>query len=566
MDKTEIESTRKFIKDNLAQKSRLTDRFYKEINRKHLGDDFEKYIYRDEFSRDADRIVYSKAFRRLEHKEQVYSNKLGDHYRTRLTHSLEVAQIARSISRNLGLNEHLAESIALGHDIGHTPFGHPGEAVLDDILRGKDDLGGKLTYCLDYGGFKHNFNGLKIVESIEKRNERTGLNLTWQTLDGILKHTSVIKKNKKWDYSRFVKDSENYKTIVAYDYFDSQSRPQYDFSITMEGQAAAIADEIAQREHDLDDSLIDGDLFTAEKLAGQIRDIAEDIINDDSAKQLQGYELFKAFYDKLSELGKVKNYLQWHSMASIIISYFIVDVSQNTLRNVSSIENIDDVVLAGDDNRRYITKHLVVFSPIGDKFFSTIDEFVETRIINSFIVNRYDEKGKFIVRKLFKAYYENPRQMPRRELITLVKNIKKTLDSFPQLKDANKFFNNDFEDIYDLNENNVDIKNLGNILDCLKLNIFLKESFFDSDCADSILNDMGIEDEDDESLNQMLNYCNKHTADELESMDCGDFLMILKGLAELHYVYIDAVSEYIARMTDDYAMKEYCELYSVNHH
>ncbi len=124
MDKAEIEKTRNFIKNNLAQE-------------------------RDEFSRDADRIVYTKSFRRLEHKEQVYSNKLGDHYRTRLTHSLEVAQISKSICRNLGLNENLSMSIALGHDIGHAPFGHIGERVLDDIMRGNDDLGGKLNFLMD---------------------------------------------------------------------------------------------------------------------------------------------------------------------------------------------------------------------------------------------------------------------------------------------------------------------------------------------------------------------------------------------------------------------------------
>ena len=172
MDKAEIEKTRNFIKNNLAQESRITDRFFKEAKRNHLGDDFENYVLRDEFSRDADRIVYTKSFRRLEHKEQVYSNKLGDHYRTRLTHSLEVAQISKSICRNLGLNENLSMSIALGHDIGHAPFGHSGERVLDDIMRGNDDLGGKLNFLIDYGGFKHNFNGLKIVEIVEKRNER----------------------------------------------------------------------------------------------------------------------------------------------------------------------------------------------------------------------------------------------------------------------------------------------------------------------------------------------------------------------------------------------------------
>lgn len=150
-----------------------------------------KYIDRNEFSRDRDRILYTNAFRRLQHKAQVYSNKKGDHYRTRLTHTLEVNQIAKSISKNLGLNIDLTESIALGHDIGHTPFGHAGEEVLDNIMKGKDDLGGKLEYTIDYGGFKHNMNSIKILEILEEKNGEKGLNLTWQTLDGILKHTSI---------------------------------------------------------------------------------------------------------------------------------------------------------------------------------------------------------------------------------------------------------------------------------------------------------------------------------------------------------------------------------------
>lgn len=194
LDSKEVKTIRKFIKNNIAQKTSHYDRFIPGENPSHLG---EKYVLRDNFSRDADRILYSKAFRRLQHKAQVYSNKEGDHYRTRLTHTLEVTQIAKSISRNLGINIHLTEAIALGHDIGHTPFGHAGEEVLDNIMRGNDDLGGKLNYSIDYGGFKHNFNCLKILEIVEEKHDREGLNLTWQTLDGILKHTSVIKNEKK---------------------------------------------------------------------------------------------------------------------------------------------------------------------------------------------------------------------------------------------------------------------------------------------------------------------------------------------------------------------------------
>ena len=124
-----------------------------------------EFISRSEFSRDRDRILFSRAFRRLEHKAQIYSHDRGDHYRTRLTHTLEVLQIAKNMSRYLGLNEDLAEAIALGHDIGHTPFGHEGEKVLNLILTGKADYK-ELNYKLDYTGFKHNYNSLKILDVI----------------------------------------------------------------------------------------------------------------------------------------------------------------------------------------------------------------------------------------------------------------------------------------------------------------------------------------------------------------------------------------------------------------
>ena len=127
-------------------------------------------------------------------------------------------QIARGIAKNLGVNEDLTEAIALGHDIGHTPFGHAGEEVLDKIMRGEDDLGGKLKYKINYGGFKHNFHSLKILDVIESKYENEeGLNLTWQVLEGILKHTKIKKNKKTWDLSRFVKKEHFFNPFVPTD-------------------------------------------------------------------------------------------------------------------------------------------------------------------------------------------------------------------------------------------------------------------------------------------------------------------------------------------------------------
>src|SRR5215813_5618682 len=143
-----------------------------------------EHSMRSVFQRDRDRIIHSAAFRRLTHKTQVFVYHEGDHYRTRLTHSLEVAQIARTVSRALALNEDLAEAIALGHDLGHTPFGHSGEKVLDRLLR---------DHHPEAGGFKHNFQSVRVVDRLEKRYDEPGLNLTHDVREGILKHTAWKK-------------------------------------------------------------------------------------------------------------------------------------------------------------------------------------------------------------------------------------------------------------------------------------------------------------------------------------------------------------------------------------
>jgi dGTPase len=176
--------------------------------------------YRTHFMRDRDRIIHSTAFRRLEYKTQVFVNHEGDYYRTRLTHALEVQQIARTIAKALRLNESLTEAISLAHDIGHTPFGHAGEAKLNELMK-------------DHGGFEHNVQGLRVVDVLEHRYSKfRGLNLCYETREGIIKHET--------DY-----DSPN----PAKNEFDTESSP------SLEGQIANIADEIAYNAHDLDDGL-----------------------------------------------------------------------------------------------------------------------------------------------------------------------------------------------------------------------------------------------------------------------------------------------------------------------
>ncbi len=217
---------------------------------------------RSEFQRDRDRIIHSTAFRRLKHKTQVFVEHEGDHYRTRLTHTLEVAQIARSIARALGLDEDLAETLALAHDLGHTPFGHAGERALDRKLA-------------PFGGFDHNAQSLKIVTSLERRYAAfDGLNLTFETLEGLVKHNGPLTDRSGRAVGKFA-GKPLPETIAAY---DRQQPLDLWTQASAEAQAAAIADDIAYDAHDIDDGLRSGILTLADlREVAFVRGVLDDI-------------------------------------------------------------------------------------------------------------------------------------------------------------------------------------------------------------------------------------------------------------------------------------------------
>ena len=194
---------------------------------------------RSEFQRDRDRIVHSTAFRRLQHKTQVFLHHEGQHFRTRLTHTLEVSQMARSIARALRLNEDLAEAVALAHDLGHTPFGHAGERVLHE----------KMTR---WGGFDHNIQAMRVVTRLENRYaEHDGLNLTWETLEGILKHNGPLIDAVGAPVGRYAREG----LPAGLDAIPASADLQLSTHASLEAQAAAIADDIAYDSHDIDDAL-----------------------------------------------------------------------------------------------------------------------------------------------------------------------------------------------------------------------------------------------------------------------------------------------------------------------
>ncbi|HMN51671.1 MAG TPA: dNTP triphosphohydrolase, partial [Xanthobacteraceae bacterium] len=205
---------------------------------------------RSDFRRDFDRLIHSTAFRRLKHKTQVFVSHEGDHFRTRLTHTLEVSQIARALARTLALDEDLAEALALSHDLGHPPFGHAGERALDACLK-------------DFGGFDHNAQSLRVVTKLERRYASfDGLNLTWETLEGIAKHNGPLSDEDGAGIGRYSEDG----LPAAF----AEQRAEWDLEYwtfaSAEAQVAAIADDIAYDAHDLDDALR-AELFTLGDLA-----------------------------------------------------------------------------------------------------------------------------------------------------------------------------------------------------------------------------------------------------------------------------------------------------------
>ena len=309
----------------------------------------EEHPYRTRFQRDRDRVIHSKAFRRLEYKTQVFVYHEGDHYRTRLTHSLEVAQISRSIARMLRLNEELAEAICLAHDLGHPPFGHSGQDVMNELMKGK-------------GGFEHNRHSLRIVTVLERRYPNfPGLNLSYEVLEGISKH------------------------FTEYDLpegrlFQREGQP------SLEAQIANLGDEIAYNNHDLDDGLRSG-MITLE--------------------QLKEVELWQENFEQVQkDLASSNNTVQIFQTIRRLINLVVTDLVENTVKNIEAqgIESIEQVHGAPGS--------LVAFSkPLQEKI-TQLKRFLFKNLYRQYRVERMADKAERILTDLFNAYLHNPKILP----------------------------------------------------------------------------------------------------------------------------------------------------------
>ena len=321
--------------------------------------------HRSSFQRDRDRIIHCGAFRRLKHKTQVFVEHEGDYYRTRLTHSLEVAQIARTIARTLGLTEELAEAIALAHDLGHTPFGHTGEDALHECM-------------LDHGGFDHNAQTIKIVTDLEHRYaEFDGLNLTWETLEGIAKHNGPLLEGPEADPAG-----------LHYGFAEYCARHDLELHThaSAEAQVAALSDDIAYNHHDLDDGLRAG-LFTVADLA----DLP--VVGECFAEVTRRYPDIEPSRAQCEALRRV-------------FGRMVEDVIAESTRRLT------DLAATSPDGIRAADRPVIAFSDPMKADLARIRAFLFARMYRHFRVKRMRLKADRVIRDLFKVFMASPGVLP----------------------------------------------------------------------------------------------------------------------------------------------------------
>ena len=338
-------------REELEQLERQTLATYAQLSGDSRGRKYREQPpeWRTHFQRDRDRVIHSRAFRRLEYKTQVFLNGTGDHFRTRLTHTMEVAGISRNIARALRLNEDLTETIALAHDLGHSPFGHKGEAVLDRLME-------------KHGGFEHNRQSLRIVEELEQKYPRfRGLNLTWEVREGLIKHHTA------WDHPG---DKAGSGTL----------------SPSLEAQVANLADEIAYYSHDLDDGL-DSGLLSERQLRAEVR------LWNQATKTVEG------------EYGKLPDECRRYFIIRCITDLQVKDVVTTTERLIkeAGVQTVEDV--------RSQSSPLVSYSSAREKFNEELCRFLYKNLYDSPEVNEPHLRARKVLEALFHHYVVNHQEI-----------------------------------------------------------------------------------------------------------------------------------------------------------
>lgn len=317
------------------------------------------------FQRDRDRIIHSAAFRRLEYKTQVFVNHEGDHYRTRLTHSLEVSQLSRSLCRSLKLNEDLAEALALAHDLGHTPFGHAGEDALCEVMEA-------------FGGFNHNAQALRILTSLEHRYaDFNGMNLTWETLEGIAKHNGPLT-------GKLARGNKDVPLAIAE--YNAQHDLELHTFASAEAQAASLADDIAYNNHDIEDGIRAG-FFTLDDLrvVPSINAIIEEVDQR---------------YSMLDERRRIHEVIR--RMVNVMVDDLITQAQANiATHKVHSVEEV-----------RALKTPLIHFSREMEASNAILKDFLMKRMYRHYKVNRMASKARRMVKDLFCFFHCEPECLP----------------------------------------------------------------------------------------------------------------------------------------------------------
>lgn len=333
---------------DISEEDRLAPYAAKSAKSRGRVHEEEEHPYRSRFMRDRDRIIHSAAFRRLEYKTQVFVYHEGDHYRTRLTHTIEVAQIARTIARALSLNEDLTEAIALSHDLGHPPFGHSGERVLKELMA-------------DYGGFEHNVQGLRVVDHIESRYpEFRGLNLTWETREAIAKHSKIPA----------------HPTFEEFCEFNNPS---------LEAQVADLADSIAYNSHDLDDGL------------------ASELLKNSSLLKVS---LWRRMFEPSTADRTLSDKLINYQVIRKIINEQVGNLIKQTEQNIESFK------ISSPDDARKSEKPVASFSIEMQKEHNELKQFLKENMYGAYRLVRMEVKAGKVIRELFKAYDDRPDILP----------------------------------------------------------------------------------------------------------------------------------------------------------
>ena len=313
--------------------------------------------YRNEYQRDRDRIIHSAAFRRLEYKTQVFVNHEGDLFRTRLTHSLEVAQIARSIARELQLHEDLSEAIALAHDLGHTPFGHAGQTALNNCMK-------------DFGGFEHNIQSLRVVDKLEQKYaDFNGLNLTFETREGILKHCAINNAKDLGDVG---------------ERFLEKTQP------SLEAQLTDLSDETAYNNHDIDDGIRYGLISI------------DDLLN---------IELFRTQYDIVNKhYPGLDDKKLIHEIIRRMINVMVVDLIDTSRQNIksASLSTIEDVRKQG--------QKIMAFSKEMSEKKLELKQFLRKELYQHYRVHRMTKKAADVIEALFNAFMDDLKILPSEAL------------------------------------------------------------------------------------------------------------------------------------------------------